>query len=250
MSTSSKSPCRSPRHDTVPRHLNYAVQAGLLHETAWYVDGDGNLDIDGLMAAFQRFFREHSEHWVQRFDQYHEAGPQLLLQASLQRVINGGSRIEREYSLGRGRVDLLIVWPAEGGEQRFVVECKIRRGDLAATITEGIAQTRRYMDRSGAEAGTLSCLSSRPGHGRRRFSDATFRRSRFGVCELQRRTCGWRPSPSTRMKDHPTAFASCRHCARRARYRRAQVRALPRDRRGTARPGTPPRSLPQTPVRD
>ena len=141
--------------EVVPRHLNYAVQAGLLHETAWYVDGDGNLDIDGLMAAFQRFFREHSEHWVQRFDQYHEAGPQLLLQAFLQRVINGGGRIEREYALGRGRVDLLIVWPVGGGEQRFVVECKIRRGNLAVTITEGIAQTRRYMDQSGAETGHL-----------------------------------------------------------------------------------------------
>ena len=135
--------------------MNYAVQAGLLQETVWYVDADGNLDVDGLMAAFQRFFREHSEHWVQRFDQYHEAGPQLLLQAFLQRVVNGGGRVEREYALGRGRVDLLIVWPTPDGEQRFVVECKIRRCDLDATITEGIAQTRGYMDRSGAETGHL-----------------------------------------------------------------------------------------------
>ena len=49
--------------EVVPRHLNYAVQARLLQETAWYVDADGNSDVDGLMAAFQRFFREHSEHW-------------------------------------------------------------------------------------------------------------------------------------------------------------------------------------------
>ena len=52
-------------------------------------------------------------------------------------------------------MDLLIVWPTSGGEQRFVVECKIRRSDLAATITEGIAQTRGHMDRCEAETGHL-----------------------------------------------------------------------------------------------
>ena len=63
-----------------------------------------------LLAAFQTFFREHSEHWSKRF-QYQEAWAQLLLQAFLQRVVNSGGRIEREYGLGRGRTDLLIVWP-------------------------------------------------------------------------------------------------------------------------------------------
>ena len=65
---------------------------------------DGVLDVEGLIAAFQEFFREHSEHWLQRFEQYHEAGPQLLLQAHLQRIVNGGGRIEREYALGRGMI--------------------------------------------------------------------------------------------------------------------------------------------------
>ena len=138
----------------VPRHLNDAVQAGLLQDTAWYVDADGLLDVERLMAAFQGFFREHSEHWVQRLDRYHEAGPRLLLQAFLQRIVNGGGRIEREYALGRGRVELLIVWPA-AGPQRYAVECKMRRGSLEATIAEGIAQTRRYMDRCSTRAGHL-----------------------------------------------------------------------------------------------
>ena len=42
-----------------------------------------------LLAAFQQFFRENSEAWLERFD-YKEAGPQLLLQAFLQRIVNGG----------------------------------------------------------------------------------------------------------------------------------------------------------------
>ena len=141
--------------EVVPRHLNYAVQAGLPPEMAWYVDAAGNLDVAGLLAAFQAFFREHSEHWVQRFERYQEAGPQLLLQAHLQRVVNGGGRIEREYALGRGRTDLLIVWPQGARERRWVVECKVRHGDLERTIAEGLAQTRAYVDRCAAEAGHL-----------------------------------------------------------------------------------------------
>ena len=141
--------------EVVPRHLNHAVQATLPQKTAWYVDAAGALDVAGLLAAFQTFFREHSEHWVQRFERYHEAGPQLLLQAYLQRIVNGGGRVEREYALGRGRVDLLIVWPQGGRERRFVVECKVRRGDLERTVAEGLAQTRGYVDRCRAEAGHL-----------------------------------------------------------------------------------------------
>ena len=130
--------------EVVPRHLNYAVQAGLPQHMAWYVDAGGGLDVEGLIAAFQEFFREHSEHWVQRFEQYHEAGPQLLLQAHLQRIVNGGGRIEREYALGRGRTDLLIVWPQGGRQRRFVVECKVLRRGLERTIAEGMEQTRGY----------------------------------------------------------------------------------------------------------
>ena len=141
--------------EVVPRHLNAAVQAGLPHQRAWYVDAGGTLNVEGLIADFQTFFREHSEHWVQRFEQYREAGPQLLLQAHLQRVVNGGGVIEREYALGRGRTDLLIRWPQGGRTRKFVVECKLRRGDLERTIAEGLAQTRGYMDRCGAEAGHL-----------------------------------------------------------------------------------------------
>ena len=159
--------------EVVPRHLSYAVQETLPQQTTWYVSADGALDVPGLLAAFQQFFREHSEHWVQRFERYHEAGPQLLLQAHLQRIVNGGGRIEREYALGRGRTDLLIVWPQDGGERRFVVECKVLRKDLERTIAEGVEQTRGYMDRCGAESGHLILFDRAPD---RTWADKIFRR--------------------------------------------------------------------------
>ena len=162
--------------EVVPRELTWAVQAGLTEEMAWYVDADGGLNVRKLLAAFQTFFREHSEHWVGRFD-YREAGPQLLLQAFLQRVVNGGGRIEREYGLGRGRTDLLIVWPHGGRTRRFVVECKLLRRSLERTVRDGLEQTAAYVDRCGAEAGHLVIFDRAAD---RNWDEKVFRRRETG----------------------------------------------------------------------
>ena len=163
--------------DVVPRELTYAAQATLIQDPAWYVDTGGGLDVDKLLAAFQTFFREHSEHWVERFE-YREAGPQLLLQAFLQRIVNSGGRIEREYGLGRGRTDLLIVWPrgegAAGRADRFVIECKVLHRGLEETIREGLAQTAGYLDRCAAQAGHLVIFDRTAG---KRWDDKIFRRA-------------------------------------------------------------------------
>ena len=158
--------------EVVPRELTAAAQEGLVQETAWYVDANGGLDVARLLAAFQAFFREHSEHWMARFA-YREAGPQLLLQAFLQRIVNGRGRIEREYGLGRGRTDLLLVWPCGEGARRFVVECKVLRKSLERTIRDGVAQTARYMDRCNAEAGHLVIFDRDAG---RKWADKVLRR--------------------------------------------------------------------------
>jgi hypothetical protein len=114
------------------------------------------------LAAFQQFFRENSEIWLERFD-YKEAGPHLLMQAFLQRIINGGGRVEREYGLGRGRTDLLVVWNRPDGVQRAVIELKVLRRSLDATVAEGVAQTWEYADRCGADEAHLIIFDRRPG---------------------------------------------------------------------------------------
>ena len=156
--------------EVVPRELTWVVQEEFDQETAWYVDSEGRLDVGKLLSAFQTFFREHSEHWVERFE-YKEAGPQLLLQAFLQRVVNSGGRIEREYGLGRGRTDLLIVWPQGEQTRRFVVECKVLHKSLAQTVAEGVEQTAGYVDRCGAEAGHLVIFDRRAD---RQWADKVF----------------------------------------------------------------------------
>ena len=142
--------------EVVPRELTWLAQDDLPHDPAWYVDGSGALNLAKLIEAFQEFYRENSEHWVERYG-FREAGPQLLLQAFLQRVVNSGGRIEREYALGSGRTDLLIKWPEAERVRKYVVECKVRhdRRGLERTVADGVEQTAAYMDRCGAEAGHL-----------------------------------------------------------------------------------------------
>jgi hypothetical protein len=115
-----------------------------------------------LLTAFQAFFREHSEHWAERF-QYKEAGPRLLLQAFLQRIVNGGGRIEREYGLGRMRADLLVIWSTPDEVQKVVIELKIPHKGLERTLAEGLEQTWAYLDRCGGEEGHLVIFDRTPG---------------------------------------------------------------------------------------
>jgi len=162
--------------EVIPRDLTYTTQAmSIHHDPAWYIDADGTLQVSKLLAAFQEFFREHSEHWVERF-QYKEAGPQLLLQAFLQRILNSGGRIEREYGLGRGRTDLLLIWPVGGDRgktQKVVIECKVLHRGLERTLREGLEQTRAYMDRCATAEGHLVLFDRTEG---KSWDDKVYRR--------------------------------------------------------------------------
>ena len=143
-------------------HLQHPVDLSRQQNPAWYIRRDGQLDMPKLLAAFQQFFRENSEAWLEGFN-YREAGPQLLLQAFLQRIINGGGRVDREYGLGRRRTDLLVAWQHPAGVQRVVIELKLLRGALESTLQEGLAQTWAYADRCGAEEAHLVIFDRTPG---------------------------------------------------------------------------------------
>ncbi|PKO22510.1 MAG: hypothetical protein CVU38_09060 [Chloroflexi bacterium HGW-Chloroflexi-1] len=118
--------------EIIPRELSWEPQTGMTLVEAWYVRPDGRLDLSKLLAAFQQFFREHSDSWLEQFH-YREAGPQLLLQAFLQRIVNCGGRVEREYGLGRRRTDLLVIWPVggESAHQRMSESAHQRIGESA-----------------------------------------------------------------------------------------------------------------------
>ena len=155
--------------EVIPRELTAVQESELesLVSPSWYVNADGSLDLPTLLGAFQSYYREHSESWVERYG-HREAGPQLVLHAYLHRVVNSGGRITREYAVARGRTDLLIEWPRPGETLaslpvRHVIECKVvgERSGLESVIRQGREQTAWYMDRCGAESGHLVVFDMR-----------------------------------------------------------------------------------------
>ena len=139
--------------EIIPRELTASTQQQLLQQPQWYQNDDHSINMEKLLLDFQQFFRQNADSWIGKFD-YAEAGPQLLLQAFLQRIVNGGGYIDREYGLGRKRTDLLIRKPLTDGYggpvQRIVLELKIKRGDLDKVIEKGLEQTWQYMDMVGS----------------------------------------------------------------------------------------------------
>ena len=125
-----------------------------LYDNIW-VDSNGNLKMNALLESFQQFWRENSEIWVERY-QYKEAAPHLILQAFLQRVINGGGHIDREYATGTKRMDLCVHF----GNKKYPIEIKVWYGKK--TLAEGLEQLSVYMDTLGEQEGWLVIFDRSP----------------------------------------------------------------------------------------
>ena len=155
--------------EVLPREITSPIQSVLHYPQPWFLTSERKLDMPKLLSAFQQFFREHSDAWMDGFD-FKEAGPQLLMQAFLQRIVNGGGRINREYGLGLKRTDLFIEWPIDeeksffGPMQRVVIELKLLKPNRSLETVErdGIIQTADYAQRCGADEAHLVIFDRRP----------------------------------------------------------------------------------------
>jgi len=129
--------------ETLARQLTYSTQDAIPEPEWQWEKQDGSLDMDALLNEFQIFWRENSEVWEEKMS-YTEAFPHLLLMAFLQRVLNGGGRIEREYAAGRGRMDLFV----EYNSNKYIIEIKlIHEKQSPDTIKKkGLEQTAKYRD--------------------------------------------------------------------------------------------------------
>jgi hypothetical protein len=135
--------------EVIARHITYGTQLAIPQPSWPWQKSDGSLDMDRLMQEFQKFWQRHSEIWEQKTN-YTEAFPHLLLMAFLQRVLNGGGYIEREYAAGRGRMDLAV----EYHKQWYIIEIKLVHSyDSPETVREeGLEQTQGYRDKIDSKA--------------------------------------------------------------------------------------------------
>jgi len=154
--------------ETIARILSYGMQMAIPAPEFIWRKPDGTLDMDALLREFQRFWRRHADLWEAKAD-YTEAFPHLLLMAFLQRVVNGGGRIEREYAAGRGRMDLAVLY---GGSWSIIEIKLVHPGDGRAVIVdEGLAQVLRYRDTIDKQASAALVVFDRTPAGRAKSWD-------------------------------------------------------------------------------
>ncbi len=137
--------------EVIPRELTDYRQGLLGQDPSWYAKEDGKLDIDKLLNNYIEFYKENSE-LVTRRKTYTEAAHHLLFMAWLQRIVNGGGTISREYAAGLGRLDLCIEYAGE----RFAFELKL---SSAKALARGKRQLADYLDRLSLNSGWLIIFS-------------------------------------------------------------------------------------------
>ncbi len=128
--------------EAIPRALTRMLESEIpKEETDRFVDATGALDMDAALAAFQELLAEDAERWI-GLAQYPAAGPQLVLQVFLQRIVEGRGRIERECELANRRVDLVVVWPigTESAQRIAVVYKTVGKGrEFEWEVERGLA---------------------------------------------------------------------------------------------------------------
>lgn len=131
-----------------------------LPEKVWIKNG--KLDVPLLMGGFFRFWRQHADALTNRDNQgYHEVVPHLLFMAWIQKVVNGGGRITREYALGRGRLDVFVEFGGEG--HAFEIKRVTTHDSLTTAREDGLEQLSGDLERLGISEGWLLVFDQRPG---------------------------------------------------------------------------------------
>ncbi len=151
--------------EVIARVLAGSVEEHVLAAPRSFVQPDGRLDFGRILHEFAAFWREHGEVLTSGMP-YHEVAPQLVLMAFLQRVVNGGGIIDREYGIGRGRIDLLVRWPyrrkdGRAAVQRRALEMKLWRPGEADPKKKGLAQLDGYLALLGLKKGVLVIFDRR-----------------------------------------------------------------------------------------
>ncbi len=153
--------------EVIVRVLGSGIERVITAAPAGFRLSDGRLDFSLLLTEFASFWKLHGE--ILSGDQkYHEVAPQMVLMAFLHRIVNGGGYVDREYGVGRGRIDLLVRQPytdsaGRRAVQREALELKVwRDDDQTDPLAQGLVQLDSYLDRLELTTGVLVIFDRRP----------------------------------------------------------------------------------------
>jgi hypothetical protein len=142
--------------EILPRVLAQGPQDSLPRISPTWLTPTGDLDPGALLQAFLSFWLQHGEPLLKSAP-YHEIAPHLVLMAFLHRVANGGGTLEREYAIGRDRMDLCLRY----GRVTLGIELKVQRDDRRNQLQRGLEQIDGYLARLGLASGWLVIFDRR-----------------------------------------------------------------------------------------
>ena len=142
--------------EVLPRVLTVTPMASLPKISPTWLTPEGELNTDDLLQAFLRFWLQYGEPLLGSTG-YHEIAPHLVLMAFLHRVVNGGGTLEREYAIGRDRMDLCLRY----GSVTLGIELKVWRDKKRDPQSEGLEQLDSYLARIGVDSGWLLVFDRR-----------------------------------------------------------------------------------------
>ncbi|AKV70404.1 MULTISPECIES: ATP-binding protein [Microcystis] len=142
--------------EVIPRVLVQGTQDSLPLISPSWLTAKGELNIDALLTAFLRFWRQHGEPLLSSAA-YHEIAPHIVLMAFLHRVVNGGGVLEREYAIGSDRMDLCLQYK----DVILGIELKVWRDKKRDPQADGIEQLESYLGRLGLDFGWLFIFDRR-----------------------------------------------------------------------------------------
>jgi hypothetical protein len=129
--------------EVLPRVLAQGPQDSLPFISPTWLTTEGELDTDRLLHAFLDFWLQHGE--------------ALLKSASYPEMINGGGTLEREYAIGRDRMDLCLRY----GAVILGIEIKVWATGRADPLTKGLEQLEGYLNRLNQSSGWLMIFDRR-----------------------------------------------------------------------------------------
>jgi len=136
-------------------------EAKALHEVSLpeYTLPGNRLDIERILVNFNQYITQIGVRAFYQGNKPYEKTGQFLLTAWLYPFIKSGEgELRYEVVSGLGRMDILLTYRG----QRYIIETKVNRYDLAVVLEEGIKQVAgKYLASEGAAAGYLVIFDTR-----------------------------------------------------------------------------------------
>jgi hypothetical protein len=151
--------------EAIAQVLTFHASNNIDLERKSFINAAGMLDVNVIVKEFATWWKRNAA-FMLKGNYYSEAAAQLVFMAWLQRVVNGGGIIDREYGVGRGRIDVLIRWPHPAARnpqewQHEAFELKVWSDDVGDPLEEGLEQLERYLDGLNLTQGTLVIFDRR-----------------------------------------------------------------------------------------